>query len=148
MIRYLISLVIFLAGIILATNLAAVSGMALLDIPSFVLVGVLPFLFISTLYGFKEMAQAFSMAFKKSNAQEDLAKALTFFQKFGNTIWLTGILGVIIGIVSMLINLDDKSAIGPSLALALISLFYSALINILLIIPFKLLIKKQMTVQK
>jgi len=54
----------------------------------------------------------------------------------------------IIGIVSMLINLDDKSAIGPSLALALISLFYSALINILLIIPFKLLIKKQMTVQK
>jgi len=148
MIRYLISLVIFLGGIILAITLAGASVLAFADLPSFVLVGIFPFLFISTLYGFKEMAQAFSMPFRKESNQDNFAKAYTFFQKYGNTTWLTGIIGVIIGIIAMLANLDDKSQIGPSVALAIVSLLYSALINVLVVIPFLLLLKKQMTTQQ
>jgi len=147
MVRYLASLVIFLGGIILAITFAGANVLAFADLPSFVLVGIFPFLFISILYGFKETSQAFSMPFKKESSQDNLAKAVVFFQKYGKTTWLAGLIGVIIGVITMFANLDDKAMIGPAVALALVSLLYSTLINVLVITPFLLLLKKQITTQ-
>jgi len=144
MVRYLVSLVIFLGGIILAIILTGASVLVLADLPSFILVVILPFLLVSILYGFKDMAYAFATPFKKESNQDNVAKAVIFFQKYGKAVLLTGIIGVIIGIITMLATLDDKSGIGPAVALALISLLYSALINVLIVIPFLLLLKKKL----
>ena len=46
-----------------------------------------------------------------------------------------GVLSVFVGIVIMLRNLDDPSAIGPGLALALLTVFYGVLFTYLLILP-------------
>jgi len=143
MVRYLISLVIFLGGIILAITLAGATVFAFTDLPSFILVVILPFLFVSILYGFKDMAHAFATPFKKESNQDNVAKAVVFFQKYGKTVLLTGIIGVIIGIITMLATLDDVNQVGPAVALALISLLYSAVINVLIVIPFLLLLKKK-----
>jgi len=145
MVRYLVSLVILLGGLVLGLALTGMdSVLPLLDLPSFLIVGIFPFLFVSTLYGFKDMAHAFSVPFKKENTQDDLAKAFIFFQKYGKTTWLMGLISVIIGIIGILANLEDAASIGPNAALAIVSLLYSALFNVLLVLPFKLFIKKQM----
>jgi len=144
MVRYLVSLVILLGGIAFGVTMTGGSVIPLLDLPSFIIVGIFPFLFVSTLYGFKDMAHDFSVPFKKENTQNDLTKAFTFFQKYGKATWLMGLISVIIGIIGILANLDDKASLGPSVALAVESLLYSALINVLLVLPFKLFIKKQM----
>jgi len=47
-----------------------------------------------------------------------------------------GMIGTLIGLVIMLQNLEDTSAIGPSMAIALITTFYGALLANLVFIPF------------
>ena len=47
-----------------------------------------------------------------------------------------GMLGTVVGLISMLKNLDDKASIGPNMALALVTTFYGSLISNLLMIPF------------
>ncbi len=47
-----------------------------------------------------------------------------------------GMIGTLIGLVIMLQNLQDTSAIGPAMAIALITTFYGALLANLVFIPF------------
>ena len=47
-----------------------------------------------------------------------------------------GMIGTLIGLVLMLQNLEDTSAIGPAMAIALITTFYGALMANLVFIPF------------
>jgi chemotaxis protein MotA len=46
-----------------------------------------------------------------------------------------GMIGTLIGLVLMLVNLDDASAIGPGMAVALLTTFYGALLANLVFIP-------------
>ena len=48
-----------------------------------------------------------------------------------------GMIGTLIGLVQMLQNLSDPSAIGPAMAIALLTTFYGALIANVLGNPFK-----------
>jgi chemotaxis protein MotA len=45
-------------------------------------------------------------------------------------------LGTVVGLIGMLQNLEDKAAIGPNMALALVTTFYGSLMANLLMIPF------------
>lgn len=47
-----------------------------------------------------------------------------------------GMIGTLVGLVIMLQNLDDPSAIGPKMAVALITTFYGSLFNNYLAVPF------------
>jgi flagellar motor component MotA len=46
-----------------------------------------------------------------------------------------GGLGCLIGLVSMLRNMDDPSNIGPAMAVTLLATFYAALMNLLFFVP-------------
>ncbi len=46
-----------------------------------------------------------------------------------------GMIGTLIGLIQMLSNLDDPSALGPSMAVALLTTFYGALMANLIFIP-------------
>ena len=48
---------------------------------------------------------------------------------------LTGAVGMTIGHVQMLQNMTDPSAIGPALAVSLLTLFYGALVHMLVAVP-------------
>lgn len=52
------------------------------------------------------------------------------------------LLGFLIGVVRMFSRLEDPSSIGPSLALALIIVFYSVLLTIMIITPIKYILSK------
>jgi flagellar motor component MotA len=134
--------VVFLFGTISAMVLSG--GAIFLDIPSFIIVGILPFLFVSILFGFKEMCLAFSTAFRNNTDKGQLLNAISFFKMYGKTIWITCFITILISVISILGFLEDKSVIGPNLAIALISVLYTALINVLIIIPFTIFLKKQL----
>jgi hypothetical protein len=67
--------------------------------------GLLPFLFVSILFGLKKTSRAFSVPLKKESEKDKLIQALTFLKMYGTTTWLTGLIGVIMGVVTMLANL-------------------------------------------
>lgn len=54
-----------------------------------------------------------------------------------------GMIGTLIGLVLMLKNMDDPSTIGPSMALALITTFYGALLANLVFVPMSGKLKKR-----
>jgi uncharacterized membrane protein len=95
-------------------------------------------------FGFKKMGMAFSVPFKKEPKKNELPQALIFFKMFGKAIWLMGLVGVITGVIAMLINLEDKSAIGPNLAVSILPMLYCAIMHIVIIIPFTAFIKKHL----
>jgi len=89
------------------------------------------------------MVLAFSIPFKKDTEKDKLMKALDFFKVYGKTTWIAGFIALLIGLIAMLVSLDDRTAVGPNLALALISILYSGIINVVIIIPFTVFIKKR-----
>ena len=80
MIRYLLSLLVFLAGIFL--TLITSGGMVVFygNILSFLTVGIFPILFLGILFGFKEIGLSFSAALRKDIEKDKLMKALDFFK--------------------------------------------------------------------
>jgi chemotaxis protein MotA len=46
-----------------------------------------------------------------------------------------GLIGTLIGLVQMLSNLEDPSSIGPSMAIALLTTFYGAILSNMLFAP-------------
>lgn len=51
--------------------------------------------------------------------------------------YLFGVFGVITGTISMLSNMDDPNAIGPAIAVALLTIFYAVILDVLVTIVRK-----------
>lgn len=70
----------------------------------------------------------------------------TLFRSIGDSAPGMGMIGTLIGLVQMLATMDDPSAIGPAMAVALITTLYGSLIAQVFAIPFadKLSQKSQM----
>jgi chemotaxis protein MotA len=54
-----------------------------------------------------------------------------------------GMLGTVIGLIAMMKNLDDKAAIGPNMALALITTLYGSILANALLMPMTAKLKSQ-----
>ena len=145
MIRFMVSLAVCVLGIVLAilTGYPG-AGPAFLDLASFILAGLVPFLFASALFGFKETGAAFSTPFKKEAEEDRLKRSLAFFKTYGKAAWLMGLISALTGVISILANLEDTAALGPNTALALLPLLYCGIINLVIILPFTTFIKKRL----
>jgi chemotaxis protein MotA len=69
-----------------------------------------------------------AMAGRHGNGANILRKAAEFAPAMG-------LIGTLIGLVQMLGNLDDPSTIGPSMAVALLTTFYGAVLSNMLLMP-------------
>jgi chemotaxis protein MotA len=61
---------------------------------------------------------------------------LAIINMWGSLAPAVGMMGTVIGLIGMLKNLEDKSLLGPNMALALITTFYGALIANYMMIPW------------
>jgi len=142
--KFWLSFIIFFAGIIFTHYIDGGEITRLIDIPTFIITGIVPFLFAAILYGFKETVAAFSIQTIDELDKEKLKKTSRFFETYGNAVLISGAISVIIGIINILSNLDDNHALYPNLAVALISILYSCIIYILIIIPYSVFIKNKL----
>ena len=144
MVRYLVLWLLFFIGGIFTLFVSGGTVFGLFYPTSLIVVGILPFLFVSTLFGFKEMGLAFSMPFKKETDKNKLTNGINFFKTFGKIIWLSALIAIVIGVLTMLGSLDPNNSIGSNQKFALLSVSYAAMINIMVIIPFTTFLKKQL----
>ncbi len=63
------------------------------------------------------------------------AKGQQLYSTLGAYAPAFGMIGTLIGLIAMLQNLDDPAAIGPGMAVALITTFYGALVSNLIFLP-------------
>lgn len=66
---------------------------------------------------------------------ERLDEAQRIYKMLGDAGPAFGMIGTIVGLVQMLSNMDDPSAIGPSMAIALLTTLYGALLANLIALP-------------
>lgn len=71
--------------------------------------------------------------------------AIAIFKSLGDVAPAMGMIGTLIGLVAMLSNMDDPKAIGPAMAVALLTTLYGAFIANIIAIPLadKLAIRNQ-----
>ena len=67
--------------------------------------------------------------------QDRHAGKIAIMNMWGSLAPAVGMMGTVIGLIGMLRNLEDKAALGPNMALALITTFYGALVANFFMIP-------------
>jgi hypothetical protein len=140
--RYILSLVVtvvFFAGGILYFN----SGVGLFFVPIPLITLVLfPLIFQGVLYG-GFIKKAFGVIGEKDCSKEYLQKAYSFFKNYGQVIWITAITLVAMNLASCMKNLEDKSGLGPMLQFTLDTIIYAGLLHLLVVLPYKAIIKNK-----
>jgi chemotaxis protein MotA len=71
-----------------------------------------------------------------SQSQERHAGKIGAVNMWGTLAPGLGMLGTVMGLIGMLKNLDDKSSLGPNMAVALVTTFYGSMIANLMMIPW------------
>ncbi|WP_350335942.1 motility protein A [Coralliovum pocilloporae] len=66
---------------------------------------------------------------------ERLKEGKRVFKALGDAAPAFGMIGTLVGLVQMLANMDDPAAIGPSMAVALLTTLYGALVSNVICIP-------------
>ena len=130
---------------------ACLIGFPLLDIVRFP--GVLRYAFyIPGSYGriaFPEQypsdpSQMAKAAESAATIEEELKLGIVMLKQLKTYAMAFGWMAVLIGVIIMLGHLDDPKAIGPGMALALISMFYGVVIAYLLCVPLKTKLERRL----
>jgi len=115
----------------------------LVDISSILIMIVFPLIFMWIFNGWKSISSAFLIIVDKNKNKKDLLNAKAFFENYGKTIFSIAFTAFIVAFIAMMKNLEDKAALGPNMALAAITLAYSGIINMIVILPFKIFINRK-----
>lgn len=83
---------------------------------------------------FSSIKQAFSSWFTDAPLEEGTAQsAANIFQQMGHSATTAGLLGTLLGFVLMLQNMEDPTAIGPAMAVGLLTILYGVILGQLLL---------------
>jgi flagellar motor component MotA len=129
--------------IIFVLNLAVISGAILIaggkilffmNAASLGFTLLIPILLLISTYSFKDLADVFThCSLNKKELKPDLA--ILVFSSIQRNLYITAAVGFLTGSIVILANLGDKTAAGSGAAIALLTIYYSILINLLLIGP-------------
>lgn len=76
-----------------------------------------------------------SMELERDQYLQRLTEGKRVFKALGDSAPAFGMIGTLVGLVQMLANMDDPSTIGPSMAVALLTTLYGALIANIVCLP-------------
>lgn len=143
--NYLFAVLAMGISIVLTVFFSGGSITTCLDLPSALVTVIFPFIYQWALFGPSAIKEAFTAGFKKSASREDIKKAQVFFRFYARAVWFSVPLAVVIGLVAVLKNLEDRTMLGPNLAMTLLSLLYAAITEVAVIIPHLVILKRRIT---
>jgi len=94
--------------------------------------------------GFSDFSLGLKAIFKKKikATKAEIQRAADSFELMFKCSIGGGIIGLVMGLVMMLVNLNDMKHIGPYLAVAIITVFYGLILSYLFFLPGKLKLLK------
>ena len=107
----------------------------MLDVPSLIIVlgGSLGAL----LFAGQRLGNMFRAVFSSAATRDDLLAAAGAWKLAGAFALAMGAIGLVIGLVIMLKNMDDPAAIGPGMAVAILPVFYGLLLEFGIALPVR-----------
>ncbi|MDF2511562.1 MAG: hypothetical protein K0S04_1428 [Herbinix sp.] len=145
---YVIAIIIFLVATVGGISLCS-PPIIFLDIPSLliILLFTIPMLIAAGLGG--DLSRAFKVMVRKDlpYTRVELQRALIAVEYTMRLLFYAGLIGSLIGFISMLRNISDLSTIGPNFAVMLLTLFY-ALLASFFFLPIRAKIKALLVVEE
>lgn len=134
---YFIGIIVFLAFMVFMTSLSS-SIILFVDLPSLLVIVVLSFSIMLASGLLSDFFKGFKLMGRTVNIYSAIElKRIKRANKLAiRSILLSGIIGTVTGTMQLLANISDPNAVGPNLAVALITVFYS-LVFISLILPMQ-----------
>lgn len=140
---YLIYLVLSLTSLSALVLFTGTSMLFYIDVPS--LLVILIFLCILTIFqtGVKRTLGYYRCVFDPRADKVLVREAAGYFSSLSLYTMAVGSVVFFTGLIAVLGNLEDRSSVGPNLAVALITLLYAAILCILIFLPFKIALEKR-----
>lgn len=92
-----------------------------------------------------EILSYFSIALKKDSSDlRKIKNGIHFFSLFRSYLVLTAFMGFVMGIIIILVHTTDPDAYFPGLAFALMVIYYSLIVILLITTPFKSGLKRML----
>jgi flagellar motor component MotA len=121
----------------LGTLFSGVRFIVYLDAASLVLVLGLTLVMLRAGWSFRAMGKQFRNSLDDKADKPALEEAILFFSSARRYLALAAGFAVFIGLIAILTSLEDRSKLGPNLAIALLSAFYSIILTVAVCVPFE-----------
>ena len=114
-----------------------------IDIPSLIIILLISVFLLLTNYSPGEVVLAFTIGFKKDRIkQQDLKKSINLFDSLGKYLIISAVLTTLAGLIAMLavfsqISVDGNADWGGGIALAMLTILYSLILYLIIVIPFR-----------
>jgi flagellar motor component MotA len=143
---YIIFLLLGLGVLVAAIITAGASIPLFLNIPALIVVLFLPTFVVIGVFGLRTFFRSFNLSESTSNTtKEELDTGASLFSMFSRCLLLTGFITTMIGFIAILGNLQSAQEIGKAVALALITLFYSFILVLLVTLPYTYAYKRRLS---
>jgi len=133
---YPLSVIVFLGIVVVGIVLAGAVLGVFVSLASLIIVVGLPAALVFATHSPGEIGRAFAAPYRSDNAPE-LKASVVFFAGLQRYLLWSGFLATMIGAITLLAALGDATQIGRGAALALLTVFYSIILNLLLALPFR-----------
>ena len=138
-------MILTLGLFVLAIVFAGAKVTTYASLPAFLVVVFPPFVLVVAVHGLAGIGRSFRVAFEGVAAtRQELETGASLFGSLQRYLLLTGLITTMIGLIAMLANLYEADGIGPVVALALITLFYSLMFILTVAVPFRSALEKRL----
>ena len=141
---FAVYLVLLLGLIAFVIVVAGAGWKYYMDAPSAAIILLAMFLISGASYGVSGAASAFKAPFMENAGSKALRHSRNFFNMLRRTLWLTAVIGFVIGNIAMLTIIDTVGGDAKGVALASLVLFYALIVDLALITPFLFGIEKKL----
>lgn len=137
---FIVSVILFVALCLGAIVASGGNITFFLNLPSLIIVAGITFVMLLSNHTLREMGSYFAAAFREGEGRAAPAvtkKGVDFFTSMRVYLILSGFVGALIGIITMLSLFEDVERVGFGAALSLMTIFYAVLLILLIALPFK-----------
>ncbi len=144
--RFYFIAVILVIGLIAAAIVWNVTSIAyFLDVPSLIVVIVPVLALCFATFSPRDMGRSFRAAFSRGQVEtSELKTAAVFFRALERYILLSGFLGALLGVMSLLWMMRSDTKIATGFAMLLISVFYALILLFVLAVPFRVAVDRKL----
>lgn len=147
-IPFVLGLVVVLAAIMATIWLGGNSILVFVDVLSLVIIILFAFPSLIGTFGWKGFWKSFRLAFSRDEhaEREEYARAWIVLKTLGRMIYMGGVIGSFIGIIGIFAFASGDAEVlreTANYSVALLGIFYSLIINLVLIEPLKAYLKSR-----
>ena len=146
--RFYFLAVILVLGVLAISMVFAAARIAIfLDIPTLIILTVPSLALCLATFPPRDIGRSFAAAFTRhASTEAELRTAAVFFRSLERYILLSGFIGALIGIITILTvaELSNTEGVATGFALLLLSVFYALVLMLALAVPFRAAVDRKL----